>query len=71
MLTVEQYARIRRAHRDGESIRSIARQFGHTWRKVKQAISEPAPRPYTRSEPPTAPKLGPFTATRFWCQSAL
>ena len=60
MLTVEDYAKIRRADRDGMSIRAIARQFGHSRRKIRQVLKEPEPRGYTRSKPPAAPKLGPF-----------
>ena len=50
MLTVEDYARIRRAHRDGMTIRAIARQFGHSRRKIREVLKEPEPRGYTRSE---------------------
>jgi hypothetical protein len=32
MLTVEDFARIRRAHRDGESVRSIAKRMKHSRR---------------------------------------
>lgn len=34
MLTVEKYGQIRRAHRDGMSIREIAREFHHSRYKV-------------------------------------
>ena len=60
MLTVENYARIRRAARDGMSIRSIFRQFGHSRRKIREVLEHSEPRGYTRSKPPAAPKLGPF-----------
>lgn len=60
MLTVEDYARIRLAKRDGMSIRAIARQFHHSRRKIREVLQHPEPRGYTRSEAPTAPKLGPF-----------
>ena len=60
MLTVEDYARIRRADRDGMSIRAIARQFGHSRRKIREVLKHPEPRGYTRTKPPAAPKLGPF-----------
>jgi transposase len=62
MLTVDDYGLIRRAHRDGMSIRAIARQLHHSRRKIRQVLLEPEPRPYTRSKAPTAPKLGPFHA---------
>ncbi len=60
MLTVEDYGKIRRADRDGMSIRAIARQFGHSRRKIREILKEPEPRGYTRTGPPAAPKLGPF-----------
>jgi len=60
MLTVEDYGKIRRAHRDGMTIRAIARQFGHSRRKIREVLKEPEPRGYTRSKPPAAPKLGSF-----------
>jgi transposase len=60
MLTVDDYGKIRRAHRDGMSIREIARTFGHSRRKVRQVLAEAQPKPYTRSKPPPAPVLGPF-----------
>src|SRR4051812_13621421 len=62
MLKVEDYAKIRLAHRDGMSIREIARTFGRSRDKVRQALSEAQPKPYTRSKPPPAPVLGPSQA---------
>jgi transposase len=63
MLTVEDYGRIRRAHRDGLSVRAIARTFHHSRRKIRQVLVEAQPKPYTRTREPRAPKLGPFKAT--------
>jgi len=60
MLTVEDYGVIRRAHRDGMSIRAIARQFHHSRRKVRDALASPEPQPYTRTKEADAPTLGPF-----------
>jgi transposase len=60
MLTVEDYGRIRRAHRDGLSIRAIARRLHHSRRKVREALASPEPRPYRRTKDPPAPVLGPF-----------
>lgn len=60
MLTVEDYAKIRRAHRDGMSIRAIAKQYHRSRRKVREALEAPEPEPYTRTKPPAAPKLGAF-----------
>jgi len=45
MLTVDEYGRLRRAHRDGMSIREIARTFRHSRRKVRQVLAEPEPKP--------------------------
>lgn len=60
MLTVEEYARIRRANRDGMSIREIARRFHHSRKKIREVLRSPEPQPYTRRKPAPAPKLGPF-----------
>jgi transposase len=62
MLTVDDYAKIRLAHRDGMSIREIARTFHHSRRKVRAVLAQPQPKPYTRSKPPPAPRLGSFHA---------
>lgn len=62
MLTVDDYGAIRRARRDGMSIRQIARTFHHSRRKVRQVFAEPEPRPYTRTNDRLAPVLGPFHA---------
>jgi len=62
MLTVDHYARIRRAKRDGMSVRAIARTFHHSRRKIREALKNPQPRPYTRQKDPYAPKLGPLKA---------
>lgn len=63
MLTVDDYGAIRRAHRDGMSIRQIARQLGHSRRTVRHVLQhgEPRPGPATRNR--TAPVLGSFHAT--------
>ncbi len=57
MLTVEDYAKIRWAHRDGMSIREIARRFHHSRRKIREVLQEPEPKGYTRRQPAAAPKL--------------
>ena len=57
MLTVEDYAKIRRAHRDGMSIREIARTFHRSRRKIREVLKNPEPRPYTRSKAVPCPKL--------------
>ena len=40
MLTVDDYATIRLAHRDGMSIREIARTFHHSRRKIRQILQD-------------------------------
>src|ERR1700733_9009527 len=60
MLTVDKYARIRQAHRDGMSIRAIARTFHHSRRKVREVLATPEPKPFARPSKPTAAKLGSF-----------
>src|SRR5438128_3387286 len=60
MVTMDEYARIRLAHRDGMSIRAIARTFHHSRHKVRQILDNAEPRPYTRSQVAAAPVLGPF-----------
>ena len=62
MHTVDDYARYGMAHRDGWSIRRIARAFHVSRRTVREASVSPEPEPYTRTKPPPAPVLGPFTA---------
>src|ERR1700688_141534 len=58
MLTVDDFAKIRVAHRDGMSIRAIARTFNHSRRKVREVLASPQPKPYTRARPICAPVLG-------------
>src|SRR3954462_10636855 len=60
MLRVDDYAKIRLAHRDGMSIRDIARTFRHSRDTVRQALSRAEPKPYTRAKPPPAPVCGAF-----------
>jgi len=52
VLTVDDYGAIRRARRDGMSIRQIARTFHHTRRKIRQVLEESEPNPYTRTNEP-------------------
>lgn len=63
MLKVDDHAKIRLAHRDGMSIREIARAFRHSPRKIREILAQPAPTPYTRTKPPPAPVLGSFHQT--------
>ena len=62
MLTVDDYGRIRLAHRDGMSIHELASTFHHSRTKIRQILKEAQPKPYTRSKPPPAPMLGSFHA---------
>jgi transposase len=60
VLTMDDYGAVRRAHRDGKSIRRIAREFEIAHKTVRYVLthSEPRPRPLTRNQ--SAPILGPF-----------
>ena len=62
MLTVDDYGRIRRAHRDGMSIREMARRFHHSRHKIRRILrgDEAEPGIYPRRESQAAPKLGLF-----------
>jgi transposase len=60
MLHVDNYLQIRLLHRDGLSIRQIAKRLGHSRDTVKKALIQPAPLRYTRTEPARCPKLGAF-----------
>jgi len=62
MRTVDDFAAIRRAHRDGLSIRQIAKQFGVGRDTVRHALQHPEPPPYTLTQPRPAPTFGPFRA---------
>ena len=60
MLTVEEYGRIRRAHRDGMSIREMAREFHHSRYKIREVLSGGGePQKYRRRETQNFPKLAP------------
>ena len=62
MVTVDDYGAIRRARRDGMTIRQIARQFGHSRRTVRHALGHAVPHPEPLTRDRAAPKLGPFQA---------
>ncbi|MFN8333454.1 MAG: hypothetical protein U0T81_19950 [Saprospiraceae bacterium] len=57
MLTVDDYAQIRRAHRDGMSIREIARRFHHSRKSVRKALAESVPERYQRTKSWPTPKF--------------
>ena len=62
MLTVDDYGRIRRAHRDGMSIREMARTFHHSRHKIRKILygGQAEPEKYARRGSQSAPKLGQF-----------
>jgi transposase len=62
MLTVEHFAQIRQARRDGLTIRQIAEQLGHSPKTILKALAEPQPQPYNLAQPRSAPVFGPFRA---------
>jgi transposase len=62
VLTVDHFAQIRQARRDGLTIRQIAAQLGHSAKTVLKALAEPEPQPYALSQPRPAPVFGPFHA---------
>ncbi len=59
MLTVDDYGAIRRARRDGMSIRQIARQFERSRKTVRHALNHAEPPPGPRTRQRNAPLLGP------------
>jgi transposase len=63
MRTVDDFAAIRQAHRDGQSIRQIARQLGIGRDTVRKALQHAEPPPYKLSRPRPAPTFGRFRAT--------
>ena len=60
MLTVDNYGAIRRARRDGKSIRQIARDFNHSRNAIRLILQHPEPNSSPRNY--AAPVLGPFQA---------
>src|SRR5262245_6459468 len=62
MVTVDQYARVRRAHREGLGVRALARLFHHSRRKIREILATPEPKPYVRLNPPPS-ILDPFKAS--------
>jgi transposase len=60
MLTVDLYAKIRLAHRDGLGIRALARKFGCSRQAVRKALQHAQPPPFRQPQPRHAPKLGSF-----------
>ena len=57
MLTVDESARIRLAHRDGMSVRELARTYGHSRHTIRKVLCEATPKGYTLSAPRSKRKL--------------
>jgi transposase len=62
MLTVDDYGAIRRAYRDGMSIKRLALQFDHSRNTVRKILGQAEPNPIPQTRNRTAPILGPFHA---------
>lgn len=62
MLTVDDYAQIRQARREGLSIRQLAKQFGHSHTTILKALVQAEPVPYTLAKPRSAPVFDRFRA---------
>ena len=61
MLIVQDYDRIRQAYyNQKQSMRAIAREYGHSYWTVRKALDAPEPKPYKLSKGRAAPKLGPY-----------
>jgi transposase len=55
MLTVDDYAQIRQARRDGASIRELAQRFRHSPKTILRVLAQAEPTPYTLTKPRPAP----------------
>jgi transposase len=62
MLTVDDFAQIRQARRDGLSIRQLAKQFRHSTKTIIKVLGQAEPKPYTLAKPRSAPVFGSFRA---------
>lgn len=60
VLTVDDYGAIRRARRDGKSIRQIAREFNHSRNTIRKILGQAEPDPIPQKRVRNAPQLGPF-----------
>ena len=60
MLKVDDYGAIRRARRDGKSIRQIARELTHSRNTVRKILGQAEPDPIPQKRQRNAPQLGPF-----------
>jgi transposase len=59
VLTVDDYGAIRRARRDGRSIRQIASEFGHSRNTIRKILKQAEPNPIPSTRDRFAPLLGP------------
>ena len=62
MLTVDDYGAIRRARRDGKSIRQIASEFRHSRNTIRKILKQAEPNPLPSTRDRFAPLLGPVQA---------
>ena len=62
MLTVDDYGAIRRARRDGKSIRQIASEFEHSRNTIRKILKQAEPNPLPSTRDRFAPLLGPVQA---------
>src|ERR1035438_5465775 len=60
MVTVDDYGRIRLAHRDGLSIRAIGAAYGYSRQTIRKALKQAEPTAYTLGQPRAAPVLGAY-----------
>lgn len=58
MLKVDDYGAIRRARRDGKSIRQIARELNHSRNTVRKILGQAEPEPIPQKRVRNAPQLG-------------
>jgi transposase len=59
VLTVDDYGAIRRARRDGKSIRQIAGEFEHSRNTIRKILKQAEPNPRASTRDRFAPLLGP------------
>lgn len=59
MVPVDDYARVRAAHRQGMSIKALARAFQHSRTKIREILGQAEPQPYAQRGP-AASILDPF-----------
>jgi transposase len=62
VLTVDDYGAIRRARRDGKSIRRIASEFEHSRNTIRKILKQAEPNPIPSTRDRFAPLLGPVQA---------